>query len=311
MPATIALSAEPATLGLYSFLRDIDPGRYRRDMADRMIARVRELATEFERLAEEHSQHERLHSALARIAVLMREAIEPKQDDTTAHFRTLRAELSPAYEDLARELRGHAIPVPTLRATNVPRTVFHVIMAMTAVAIVEFLPATSRWIALGFFSLAVLLESSRRIYPPANQVMMRVLGRIAHPHEAYKINSSSWYTMALVVLGFGFTTPVCAVALTVLGFADPAAGVIRRRFGKTKLVHGRSLEGTLAFFVIGAITALAVLRIFHPDIAMMTSVKAAGAAALVGGIAELLAKRLDDNFAVPVAAAIGAWLVLG
>ena len=98
--------------------------------------------------------------------------------------------------------------------------------------------------------------------------------------------------------------------LVVLGFADPAAAVIGRRFGQVRLINGRSLEGTATFFVTAWVTGMAALAVFHPEIPR-AGVMCLGAA-VTGAIAELVSRRVDDNFTIPmsvalVAAAIAHW----
>ena len=96
----------------------------------------------------------------------------------------------------------------------------------------------------------------------------------------------------------------------VLAVADPMAALIGRRWGRTRLCQGRSLEGTAAFVVSGMIITMAVLAIFYPGLGLGAMLLTAFLASLTGGIAELVSGRLDDNFTIPLAAAAGATLAL-
>ena len=157
-------------------------------------------------------------------------------------------------------------------------------------------------------AVAVVLEVGRYLFPPMNRVLMRLLGRIAHPHESHRVNSSSWFILALFVLSF-FDLVYGTVALAILGAADPAAAVIGRRFGRRTLVHGRTVEGTLAFWAVGTVASAAALWVwfdYPPDQTLVMSATASAFAA----VAELFSRRIDDNLAIPVAAAFGLWLVL-
>jgi dolichol kinase len=133
---------------------------------------------------------------------------------------------------------------------------------------------------------------------------------IAHPHERYRVNSSTWYGTALTILGFTFEPMLCSVAIAVLGIADPAAALIGRRFGRIKLVNSRTLEGSVTFFVVGTLAALAVLLVWHIDIGGNALVAVALGAALPAAVTELLSRRVDDNLSVPLVAAAGGWLAL-
>lgn len=250
-----------------------------------------------------------LQRRLEDVAVTLRELSARELSRST--WRELRARLHPAYESLAQALSSHAVHVPSLRPTNISRSVFHVSAAMLALATVVLLPGWVRGVALVFFLSALVMETLRRFSPEANRVLMAAFSRVAHPHEAHRINSASWYSLALVILAFGFEPYVAAVAVGVLGFADPLAALVGRRFGRVRLVHGRSLEGTLTFVVVGATAAWLVLTLLYPEVAVGTSrLQVALGAAVLGGLAELFSKRLDDNLTVPVCAALGAWLML-
>jgi dolichol kinase len=99
---------------------------------------------------------------------------------------------------------------------------------------------------------------------------------------------------------------VAALGLTVLGLADPAAGLVGRRFGRIKLVHGRSLEGTTAFVLVGALACLGLLTLCHPTLGWSAAVGLTLAAVIPGALAELFAHKIDDNLLVPMAAGAGA-----
>ena len=78
-----------------------------------------------------------------------------------------------------------------------------------------------------------------------------------------------------------------------------------------KLLNGRTLEGSLAFVAAGFLAAFGVVRAFHPAVAMADAAVMALAAAVAGAVAEVFARRVDDNLAVPLAAGAAAWLAAG
>jgi dolichol kinase len=130
------------------------------------------------------------------------------------------------------------------------------------------------------------------------------MSQFAHAHERTRVNSASWYAAALLVLALFFEPRVCAVAVAVLGVGDPIAGLVGRRWGKHKLLHGRSLEGSAAFVASAFVAAFAILLGFYASATTVAAAAAiAVAAAVAGAVAEALSKRIDDNLSVPVAAA--------
>ena len=95
-------------------------------------------------------------------------------------------------------------------------------------------------------------------------------------------------------------------------FADPAAALVGRRFGKHPLVNGRTLEGSGAFFVVAVIAITAVLLTLHPDLTTgwrMPMVVVG--TALAGTLFELFSFRIDDNLSIPLGTAgVAAALLL-
>ena len=100
-----------------------------------------------------------------------------------------------------------------------------------------------------------------------------------------------------------------AVGVLVLGLADPAAALVGRRFGRTKLVNGRSLEGSTAFVVTAALAGLVLVRLYFPELGWGAALALAMGGAVPGALTELYSQRLDDNLTIPVAAGACAWLV--
>jgi dolichol kinase len=139
--------------------------------------------------------------------------------------------------------------------------------------------------------------------------MEKIFSKVAHPHEAVHVNSATWYVNALFVLALTCPPAVSAMAVVILGFADPAAALIGRRFGRLRLVNGRSLEGSATFWVVGTLAAWAVLSIFHREIPMGAALWMSVAGALFGALAELFSRRIDDNLSIPLASAAGASLM--
>jgi len=138
---------------------------------------------------------------------------------------------------------------------------------------------------------------------------MKLFGPVAHPHEAHRVNSASWYTLALLGLAVAGQMEAAAVGVVVLGLGDPMAALVGRRFGKHALVHGRSLEGTLAFIVAGGLAAAGALHLAWPTMSLGLIAAMAGAGAGAGALVELYSVKVDDNLTIPWAAAGASALV--
>lgn len=194
-------------------------------------------------------------------------------------------------------------PVGT-RPSNYVRSSFHVACGAVAISMIRLMP-TRNWLiaAAALFAIAAWsMETARRFSSKANDRMMRFFGPVAHAEERHRVNSSTWYVTALLLLAAFAPARASEVGVLILALADPAAGFIGRRFGRTALRANRSLEGTLTFLVTAAAAAFAWLSLTS-GLPMSSVVLLAFGGATVGALAELWSTRLDDNFTIPIAAA--------
>lgn len=300
-----AAVAQPLVRELHSTLLALDAARFRDAKRAELAKRLGALRDRLHQASQTHELGETARAHLHELAEFLRAQLP---DGTAARERwmRLREELQPRYEALLVALREHAVHAPSLRPTNYVRNLFHVGNALVVLTLVVLLP--SSWLiplASAFFGLAVFLETSRRFSERWNATLMKLFGPVAHPYEHYHVNSASWYVGALFVLAWMERPMVAAVGIGVLGLADPAASIVGRRFGRHKLLHGRTLEGTLTFAGVGALVAALVLAGY--GLAPVNILIVSLAAGIAGALAELMSRRVDDNFSVPVLTAAAAW----
>lgn len=299
------LHAERAlVVELHQVLSEIDPVRWRDDAVSALRTRLKDLHGHLAR-------RERLTELAGALEIHLADLEQPHPDPRT-RWLSFKKKLQPAYEAMAASLRAEKIHVPTLRPTNWARSVFHVAGAALAILLIEIIPTPMllTLAALSYAGTFWILELGRRRSGKVNVALMKFFKPIAHEHEARRVNSSTWYATALVLLTLTRSPVLCLIAVGILGVGDPMAAFIGRRFGRIKLLHGRSLEGTLTFFLTGAAVAVALLRLFHPELGLGAALAMSATAALFGAVAELLSLRVDDNLSVPLAAALGGALVL-
>ncbi len=221
----------------------------------------------------------------------------------TGPSRDLRARLARPYADAARGT--NALP---LRPSNLKRNVFHVVSSLVAIAVLYFLPERALLIAGSIAAGSWTLELARKLAPHLNDKLAKWFVPMAHPHERYAINASTFYVTALVILAACFEARVSAMACAVLGFADPAAARLGRRFGRFTIARGRTVLGTLSFVIVGFAAAVTTGVVFGAPLRVALTL--AAAAAICGALGELVAGRVDDNLTIPVSAAAGCALAL-
>jgi dolichol kinase len=294
------LEARDLALQLHRLLSDIDPARWEDGMAGRLRPRLAELQRRME-------ERRGRFAALAATLKHEIEALDVPGTELRQRWLAFKQHVLPGYMELARGLRAEHIHVPSLRPTNYKRNLFHVGSAAVGLVSIQLMPM---WMVLAFAVAWAVFgwgsEIANRTSKRLRAALFRVFGPLAHPHEHHRVNSATWYATALLLLALTQSKLLCTVGVAVLGFGDPAAAVLGRRFGRVQLMHGRTLEGTLAFVAsasAAAFTALALGYPFGTGAALLVAL--AGSAA--GAVAELVSLRVDDNFTVPLSAACGAW----
>jgi dolichol kinase len=227
-----------------------------------------------------------------------------------ARWDEFRTKVSPAYERLAASLRHLDIHVPSLRPTNYARNIYHVSNSLLAMMILLFITEAQAFVlTAGIMLFAWTLEIFRRIIPALNDFLMWLLARFAHPHEAWRVNSATWFATAMFILASMWDLQVASAAVVVLGFGDPIAAIVGRRYGRVQLVNGRTVAGTMAFVGLATLMVWLWLMVAWSCTAG-TAFCWALSAAIPGATAELFSRRIDDNLSIPVAAGVGMWTAL-
>lgn len=301
-------------LDLHALLRAIDPGAWRDEAQKTAELRLQALRSRFDGLAEAAPAPELspLAARVAEVHAVVDRAAPTVEGAARGSWERFRRELVPAYDALARALRESARPVPSLRPTNLIRSGVHALSGLVALAVIQLLPAA--WVlpvAAACAGGAWSLETARHRLPAINQLCMSVLGRISHPHEAHRVNSSTWFCTGLLVLALVGGPLAASVGVMVLGFADPAAAMVGRRFGRHRLASGRSVEGALAFVTVGAVVAALTLLMFGGGLTLGAVLAVAMVVGVVGAATELWSGPLDDNFTIPVASGLVVLALLG
>jgi len=180
------------------------------------------------------------------------------------------------------------------------RRVFHaangslIVLSLTVLG----LPVPTAILILSvILALSLTLDLLRLLDPKVNVLFFRAFSFLASPREEKKLASSTWYALsALFVLAI-FSEAYALAGILVLAWADPAANIVGRRWGRIRLMEGTVL-GTTAF----AVAALLALLLFVPW-------KPAIFAAVVAALMEASPIDLDDNLIVPITVATTLFLI--
>lgn len=242
----------------------------------------------------------------------LRSQLSQKAADVKQNWREMRKHMAHAYENLASSLALQDIHVPHLRPTNYARSLFHMGNGFLALFMLQHTFSMSGLAILMSIMLCTAwgLEFFRPRIPALNEFLMKHFGFIAHPHEHHRVNSGTWYILALFLLSVSVHKLEASLAVIILGICDPAAAFVGRRWGRIRIYSGRTLEGSLTFFVTGVLLSVAVMAIYSPHLAWSHMLIVGSVASLLSAVAELFSKRIDDNLSIPLAAGWGAALTL-
>lgn len=123
--------------------------------------------------------------------------------------------------------------------------------------------------------------------------LQKYMGDIFREHEHFKLAGSSYIMVGatISVVVFNKYIAILVLSFTVLG--DIAAALIGKRFGKHKIWNQKTIEGSLAFFIVSFIISLVV-----PGIPLYIKI----IACLIATLVESLPSFIDDNLTIPLIA---------
>ena len=159
--------------------------------------------------------------------------------------------------------------------------------------------------AIVFFLLLLLTLDSEHDYANGGRYLGRLYGKLfgkmlrnVKPGQ-WIVSGGAPVLAAALLVNLLFPAWIAASALAVMLTGDAAAALIGRRFGRHKIVNGKSLEGTASFVIVGFLALSVVLLITQQPAAYYG---AGFIAVFMAALAELFQKqlRLDDNLTIPL-----------
>ena len=149
-------------------------------------------------------------------------------------------------------------------------------------------------IVLGVELLKVLLPAFRGIF-------MRIFSPILRSQEQKGgLTGATYYLIGSFLCILLFDKTLAIVCLCFLTLGDLFAALIGKQWGRIKLFSRKSLEGSLACFIV--CTAVALLIGLHPVVAIT--------GALVATLIELLPTGVDDNVTIPLISGLAMHLLI-
>jgi len=111
----------------------------------------------------------------------------------------------------------------------------------------------------------------------------------------------------LVIVSFGILNQpyIGGLGILILGYGDGFAAVIGKKFGKHKLLFGKSVEGSLAMFVASFVVSMILLSIEGVSL----WIPIAFIIALISTAIELFTPKGLDNLSVPLLASLAYYFI--
>ena len=148
--------------------------------------------------------------------------------------------------------------------------------------------------------IALLTELLKTLLPPFRDLFFRIFSPMLRSHERRGgVTGATYYLIGSFLCILVFNKNLAIVCLCFLILGDLFAALIGKQWGRTKLIAKKSLEGSLACFIVCALIAL--IR-YHPVIAL--------AGALAATLVELFPTGLDDNLTMPLASGLVMQLII-
>jgi len=122
---------------------------------------------------------------------------------------------------------------------------------------------------------------------------------ITRPHERERVAAHIYFAAASFIVVYFFPPEVAVGAITVATLGDALAAIIGKSFGKHRFSNGKSLEGSIAYFL----TALLILVFLVGFVPALVG-------ALVGTVVEFYNVPPDDNFSNQLAVALAVYLAV-
>lgn len=195
-------------------------------------------------------------------------------------------------------------PTATRKSLQLPRRLFHCSMGLGVGLIYQFLLTHSRAIyILGFCACVVYILEQIRINYPELAGNIKIINKyLFRAEEQLKESAGVPYVMGVLLTLISFPKVVALVAIYTLAVADPLSAIFGIRYGKTKIVPHKSLEGSLAFFISSFLITFLVFFWWTSFLKIMvgTILLLSFLVAITTSIFEMVPLRIDDNLTIPL-----------
>jgi len=178
------------------------------------------------------------------------------------------------------------------------RRLFHLLTGLSLVLILAYSDRTKGvFLILSLFIVTIIIETIRLHLPEVNRLFFHYFHSLLRGEEKKKLTGTAYFLGGVLLSILLFDVDIALFSITILTVGDPAASTIGKRWGRYR-IKGKSLEGSMAFFITTAMVGLILQRLWP---GLPATVIIAGV--VTGTLTELLSTKVNDNFLIPLTAA--------
>lgn len=144
--------------------------------------------------------------------------------------------------------------------------------------------------------IAILLDLLKYYDKGFRKFFYSIFGNMLRSKEIKRFTSSSYILAAGLICAFAYSKWVMVISMVFIILGDIAGAIFGKRFGKHKTIGNKTLEGSLAFFIVAFFGTIVVKYSVFTDIQL----SALFMGALTATVLEALPLGIDDNLSVPV-----------
>ena len=176
------------------------------------------------------------------------------------------------------------------------RKAFHLVGLLIPILYWFLSKTTALWILGIVCVLYYLLEICRKLSPSFNQIYLNIAKPLLRESEHNSVAGTAQFLTGCWLTILFFDKPVAITATYLFIWSDLGAALIGKIFGKTKLVHSKSLEGTIGAFGVALLVLVSCKILLINDLSIITLC----ITSILCPILELFSKGNWDNFTIPI-----------
>jgi diacylglycerol kinase (CTP) len=190
---------------------------------------------------------------------------------------------------------------------HISRKIWHCTGVCLMATVYSFGATKVVWTALLVFSAIIIpLDFLRLKNPALNKTTLKVLGRVMRKHESEKLSALSYLLLGGIFLMWLNKPHLVTLTLLMQAFGDPIASFFGVRYGKDRILGSKTLQGSIAAFVVCGV--IAGLYYYFNNLMIERFLIVVPLSGLIGAAGELIPiGKLDDNLSFPILCSLMLW----